>query len=75
MQVAVEAAKKATQGDDLGAITSASSDLQKASHQMAETLYKATQAAGGGAPGAPGADADATPTDGDVVDAEFSETK
>ncbi|MBP7778528.1 MAG: molecular chaperone DnaK [Acidobacteria bacterium] len=75
VQVAVEAAKKATQGDDLGAITSASSDLQKASHKIAETLYKATQAAGGGAPGAPGADADATPTDGDVVDAEFSETK
>ena len=54
VQVAVEAAKKATQGDDLGAITSASSDLQKASHKIAETLYKATQAAGGGAPGAPG---------------------
>ena len=72
---ALEAAKKATQGDDVAAITAAAADLQKASHQMAETLYKATQAAGGGEPGAPGADDGAKPADGEVVDAEFSETK
>ena len=72
---ALEAAKKATQGDDVAAITAAAADLQKASHQMAETLYKATQAAGGGEPGAPGADGAAKPAEGDVVDAEFSETK
>ncbi len=72
---ALEAAKKATQGDDVAAITAAAADLQKASHQMAETLYKATQAAGGGEPGAPGADGGAKPAEGDVVDAEFSETK
>ncbi len=75
VESALEAAKKATQGDDLAAITSASGDLQKASHQMAETLYKATQATGGGEPGAPAGDAGATPADGEVVDAEFSETK
>jgi molecular chaperone DnaK len=74
VQTALEAAKKATQGDDVAAITTASSELQKASHQMAETLYKATQAAGGGEPGAPGAEG-GTPADGEVVDAEFSETK
>jgi len=74
VQTALEAARKATQGDDLAAITAALGDLQKASHQMAETLYKATQASGGGEPGAPGA-ASATPADGEVVDAEFSETK
>ncbi len=72
---ALEAAKKATQGDDVAAITAAAAELQKASHQMAETLYKATQAAGGGEPGAPGADGGAKPAEGDVVDAEFSETK
>jgi molecular chaperone DnaK len=72
---ALEAAKKATQGDDVAAITAAATELQKASHQMAETLYKATQAAGGGEPGAPGADGGAKPAEGDVVDAEFSETK
>ena len=57
------------------AIASASSELQKASHQMAETLYKATQASGGGEPGAPGAAGSTPPADGEVVDAEFSETK
>jgi molecular chaperone DnaK len=72
---ALEAAKKATQGDDVAAITAAATELQKASHQMAETLYKATQAAGGGEPGAPGAAGGAKPAEGDVVDAEFSETK
>jgi molecular chaperone DnaK len=72
---ALEAAKKATQGDDVAAITAAATELQKASHQMAETLYTATQAAGGGAPGAPGAAGGAKPAEGDVVDAEFSETK
>ncbi len=75
VQTALEAAKKATQGDDVAAIASASSELQKASHQMAETLYKATQASGGGEPGAPGAAGSAPPADGEVVDAEFSETK
>jgi molecular chaperone DnaK len=73
VQAALEAAKKATQGEDLAAITSATSDLQKASHQMAESLYKATQAAGGDG-GAAGGDG-AKPAEGEVVDAEFSETK
>jgi molecular chaperone DnaK len=75
VQTALDAAKKAVQGDDHAAITAASADLQKASHQMAEVLYKATQGSGGGEPGAPGTDAGAAPPDGDVVDAEFSETK
>ena len=74
VQAAIDAAKTAVQGDDLGAITTASSELQKVSHQMAESLYKATQAGapGGGDDGAAGG---AKPADGDVVDAEFSETK
>ncbi|MEP7116209.1 MAG: Hsp70 family protein, partial [Acidobacteriota bacterium] len=75
VQTALEAAKKAVQGDDQPAITAALADLQKASHQMAEQLYKATQAAGGGAPGTPGGDAGGAPPEDDVVDAEFSETK
>ena len=74
VQTALDAAKKAVQGDDLAAITAASSELQKASHHMAEVLYKTTQA-GSGEPGAPeGADAGKA-ADGEVVDAEFSETK
>ncbi len=75
VQTALDAAKTAVQGDDHAAITTAAADLQKASHQMAEVLYKSTQAPGGGEPGAPGGDAGDKPADGEVVDAEFSETK
>jgi molecular chaperone DnaK len=76
VQAALDAAKKAVQGDDLGAIQSASADLQKASHAMAEILYKTTQAQGGGDAGQGGAPNDgAKPAEGEVVDAEFSETK
>ncbi len=74
VQTALDAAKTAVQGDDQAAITSAMADLQKASHQMAESLYKATQAAGTPPGGDAGPDG-AKPADGDVVDAEFSETK
>jgi molecular chaperone DnaK len=74
VQAALDVAKKAVQSDDLSAIQSATSDLQKASHQMAEVLYKATQSTppdeGGPTSGEPGKTGD-----GDVVDAEFSETK
>ncbi|MGE0814866.1 MAG: molecular chaperone DnaK [Vicinamibacterales bacterium] len=75
VQGALEAAKKAAQGDDLGAIQSATADLQKASHAMAEALYKTTQAAGGTGEGEGPSDGGAKPAEGDVVDAEFSETK
>jgi molecular chaperone DnaK len=76
VQAAIDAARKAVQGDDLAAITAATGDLQKASHQMAEVLYKATQQ-GGGTPddGASGPQDAGKAADGDVVDAEFSETK
>jgi molecular chaperone DnaK len=74
VQAAIDAAKTAVQGDDLAAISSASSELQKASHQMAESLYKATQSAGGPSDG-DGAAGGEKPADADVVDAEFSETK
>jgi molecular chaperone DnaK len=75
VQASLEAAKKATQGDDLAAIQSALADLQKASHAMAEVLYKATQTPGGTAGGDGAQDGAGKPADGDVVDAEFSESK
>ena len=75
VQTALDAAKTAVQGDDHAAITTAAADLQKASHQMAEVLYKSTQTPGGGEPGAPDGDAGDKSADGEVVDAEFSETK
>jgi molecular chaperone DnaK len=75
VQTALDAAKKATQGDDLAAIQTAMADLQKASHAMAETLYKATQSEGGASGPDDSGPGGAKPADGDVVDAEFSETK
>ncbi|MFN7978820.1 MAG: molecular chaperone DnaK [Vicinamibacterales bacterium] len=74
VQGVLDTAKKAAQGDDVAAIQSATSDLQKASHAMAEVLYKNTQAPGGEG-GDGGSTGGAKPAEGDVVDAEFSETK
>src|SRR5271157_236690 len=53
-------AKKAIEGGDKAAMDSAREKLTAASHKLAEQMYKATQAAPGGAPGAGGAG----PTDG-----------
>ena len=74
VQAALDSAKSVAQGDDIAAIQGATNDLQKASHAMAEVLYKNTQAPGGDAPKG-GDQGGATPADGDVVDAEFSESK
>jgi len=74
IESAIASLKKASEGDDAAAIRSGTDELQKASHAMAEALYKQAQsgpAAGGPAgeaptPGAaPGAGAS-----GDVIDAE-----
>ena len=74
VQAALDSAKTVAQGDDIAAIQGATNELQKASHAMAELLYKNTQAPGGDA--GQGGDAGAAkPADGDVVDAEFSESK
>jgi molecular chaperone DnaK len=67
IDAALEAAKQAVKGDDLAAIRSATSELQQASHAMAEALYQANQGAGGG----PQAPQDHSPDvkEGEVVDA------
>jgi molecular chaperone DnaK len=75
VQEAIDAARTALAGDDPGAIRSAVDALQKTSHQMAEALYKARQSAP--APGddaAPGGQ-DAGVKDGEVIDAEYAETR
>ena len=68
---AVEAAKKAVQEGGKDKIDAAVAELTKASHQLAEVLYKST-AGGGGAGGGPTTDstAGAGPAADDVVDAE-----
>src|SRR5438034_5460818 len=47
-EAAVAAVRKAIQGEDLGAIKTATDELQRASHAVAEHLYKQAQAPGSG---------------------------
>jgi molecular chaperone DnaK len=76
VEAAIAAVKKASEGEDPAAILKAMDDLQKASHAMAETLYKQAQGSpaeggpteAGQAPGSQaGSGGDAA---GDVIDAE-----
>ena len=75
VQAALDAAKTAVQGDDQAAITTASDRLAEG---VAPDGRDALQGDGGGGEpgdGSDGAAGGAKPADGDVVDAEFSETK
>ncbi|HZP49154.1 MAG TPA: molecular chaperone DnaK [Vicinamibacterales bacterium] len=78
VEAAIAEARKAAQGDDLAAITRAVDELQRASHAMAEQLYKQSGPSGNaGTAGASGASgrSDSNVKDAEVVDAEFAETK
>jgi molecular chaperone DnaK len=75
---AVEAAKKALEGDDLAAMEKAVDELQQASHKLAEAMYQGAGAAGGPGGGAPGAGAPGGEAPGgaasdeeEVIDAEY----
>jgi molecular chaperone DnaK len=74
---ALEGLKKVAQGEDAAAIRKAVEELQKASHAMADVLYRqaqaAQQAAGSGGQGGPtsaGPGPGSSPGAGDVIDAE-----
>ena len=67
---AVEAAKKAVQEGGKDKIDAALADLTKASHQLAEVLYKNTAAGGAGGGPTTESTGDAGGGAGDVVDAE-----
>jgi molecular chaperone DnaK len=83
IQAAMERVKQAAKGDDVNAINQAVSDLQQASHAMAQHLYGQQ----GGGPGGPGGGPGGGPSgpqagpsgDGkgkeDVIDAEFEVKK
>jgi molecular chaperone DnaK len=62
---AITAVREAVKGDDVSAIRRASEELQKASHAIAEQLYKQSQANAAHAAGAQESDV----KDGEVVDA------
>ena len=76
VEAAIETAKKVAQGDDLAAIKRATDDLQHATHAIAELLYKTAQPGGPGAATAGGSGStDSNVKDGEVVDAEYAETR
>jgi molecular chaperone DnaK len=65
--------RKALEEGGAAKIDAAAQELTKASHRLAESLYKSTAGAGSAAPGAePGPGGD---KDGDVVDAEVVDKK
>jgi molecular chaperone DnaK len=67
--------RRAAQGEDPAAIKTATAALAKASHSIAELLYKGAQ----GAPGSDGSSSHGSPDsnvkDAEVVDAEYAETR
>ncbi len=65
IESALAAVRSATAGDDAAVIAKASEELQRASHAMAETLYKAQAQQGAGT--------EPQPAEADVVDAELVE--
>ena len=82
VEEAIEGARKAMADNNLDAIKAASEQLERATHVVAEAMYKSTAAAAGQGqgPGAPGPEGDAGSSQqsstqqkpqGDVIDAEF----
>jgi molecular chaperone DnaK len=66
VEEAVKETKTALEGGDVAAIRSASERLERASHRLAEAIYRTTPAQGGG----PGAQESAPKGQDDVIDAE-----
>ena len=76
VEAAIADVRKAAQGDDLAAIKRATDELQRASHAIAEQLYKGAQGRQAGSSGARRARSRASNVkDGEVVDAEYAETQ
>ena len=78
IEQAVEALKKAMEGDDTAEIKRLTDELTQASHKLAEAMYAQASQQAQAAGGAPGGDASAgTPPsqDDDVVDADFEEVQ
>jgi len=71
-EAAIAEVRKAAQTDDLAAIKRTSDELQRASHALAEHLYKQGQQGQDAPQGAPNAGSNVK--DAEVVDAEYAET-
>ena len=71
IEAAIAALRTVSQGEDVAAIRKATEDLQRASHAMAEQLYKQAPPPTASEPAAGGSNV----KDAEVVDAEYAETK
>ncbi len=81
VEEALEQCRKALADGNIDRIKSATEGLERASHKLAEVLYRSTAAGAAGGPGAsgtgagpgspPGAGQDTRPGQGDVIDAEY----
>jgi molecular chaperone DnaK len=81
IEAVIAQVRTAAQGEDIAAIRRATDELQRASHGLAEQLYRGTegQTAPRGSAGAPGGAGPHGPggsevKDGEIVDAEYAET-
>jgi len=70
IEAAIAEARKIAQGDDFAAIRRATEDLQRASHSIAEQLYKAASRSSQGSQSSQ----DSSVKDAEVVDAEYADT-
>jgi molecular chaperone DnaK len=76
LDAAIETAKKAAQNDDIAAIRKATDELQRTTHAVAELLYKGGPSAEAGSAGPSGTgSAGSDVKEGEVVDAEYAETR
>ena len=73
IESAIAHVRKVVQADDLTAIRKATDELQRASHAIAELLYKAAQGSQG-SHGSHGSQGSENVKEGEVVDAEYAET-
>jgi molecular chaperone DnaK len=82
VEEAIEVCRKALADNNIDAMNSATAQLERATHVLAEAMYKTTAAAAGSGPGGPSSDGGssasgpssqdrAKPGQGDVIDAEF----
>jgi molecular chaperone DnaK len=74
-EAAIEAVRKAAAGDDLAALRKATADLERASHTLAERLYRTGSQGAQGSHGSRDSQGDESNVkDAEVVDAEYAET-
>ena len=73
IETAIKEVREALKAEDLPRVQQASEALTRASHKMAEVLYRESQAKTAGTAAGGGAQAKGKGGDGDVVDAEFED--